>query len=284
MRLLAFTESGRAAIGLRVGEEVVNLTALGFPSTIEALLRFGDEALQAAARSARDARSRISLHSIQWRPPIASPAKAIAVGLNYADHAAEASFEVPKSPVLFNRFASSWVGHGETLVRPRVSCQFDYEGELVVVIGKGGRYIDEVKALEHVGGYSVFNEGSIRDYQFKSSQFMIGKNFDRSGSFGPELVTPDELPPGAAGLRLRTRLNGQVMQDGNTDHMIFDVAKLVAFCSEPFALEPGDMIISGTPAGVGLSRKPPLFMKAGDICEVEIEGVGLLSNPIADES
>ena len=184
--------------------------------------------------------------------------------------------------VLFHRFPSSWVGHGQPLIRPHVSTQFDYEGELVVVIGKAGRYIGKARALEHVGGYSLFNDGSIRDYQFKSAQWMMGKNFDRSGSFGPDLVTPDELPAGAAGLKLQTRLNGQVLQEANTRDMIFDVATLVSVCSEPFALQPGDIIIAGTPAGVGFARKPPIFMKAGDVCEVEIEGVGLLSNPVID--
>lgn len=282
MRLLSFIEGGRPAIGVRLDQEVVNLTDLGFPSSMEELLRHGDEALQSVRRAADGARRRLPLSTLKWRAPLSAPAKAIAVGLNYADHAAESNFEAPKYPVLFHRFPSSWVGHGQALVRPRVSTQFDYEGEMVVVIGKPGRYIDKAKALEHVVGYSIFNEGSVRDYQFKSAQFMIGKNFDQSGAFGPELVTADELPPGGAGLRLRTRLNGQVVQDANTNNMIFDVAALVAACSEPFTLQPGDVIISGTPAGVGLARKPSLFMKAGDVCEVEIEGVGLLSNPVID--
>jgi 2-keto-4-pentenoate hydratase/2-oxohepta-3-ene-1,7-dioic acid hydratase in catechol pathway len=165
-----------------------------------------------------------------------------------------------------------------------VSEQFDYEGEMVVVIGKAGRYIDKTHALDHVAGYSIFNDGSLRDYQFKSTQWMMGKNFDASGSFGPEFVSVDELSPGATGLKLQTRLNGQVVQTTSTSDMIFDVATLVSVCSEPFALEPGDLIISGTPAGVGFVRKPPLFMKKGDVCEVEIEGLGILSNPVVDEA
>jgi len=282
MRLIAFHSQGQPAIGLRLGQEVVDLTAAGLPATLDALLRAGPEGLAAAQRAGASARTRLPLADIAWLPPLQSPAKAIAVGLNYVDHAAEGNFEPPKYPVLFHRFPSSWVGHGQPLVRPHVSTQFDYEGELVVVIGKAGRYIDKAKALAHVAGYSLFNDGSIRDYQFKSAQWMMGKNFDRSGAFGPELVTADELPAGAAGLKLQTRLNGRVMQEADTRDMIFDVATLVSVCSEPFALQPGDIIIAGTPAGVGFARKPPVFMKAGDVCEVEIEGVGLLSNPVVD--
>ena len=282
MRLIAFHSQGQPAIGLRLGQEVVDLTAAGLPATLDALLRAGPEGLVAAQRAGASARTRLALAGIAWLPPLQSPSKAIAVGLNYVDHAAEGNFEPPKYPVLFHRFPSSWVGHGQPLVRPHVSTQFDYEGELVVVIGKAGRYIDKAKALAHVAGYSLFNDGSIRDYQFKSAQWMMGKNFDRSGAFGPELVTADELPAGAAGLKLQTRLNGRVMQEADTRDMIFDVATLVSVCSEPFALQPGDIIIAGTPAGVGFARKPPVFMKAGDVCEVEIEGVGLLSNPVVD--
>lgn len=282
MRFVAFSHNGQAALGLRFDQEIVNLTAEGLPGTLEELLCAGPDALAAAQRAGASARTRLPVSDIQWLPPVQFPSKAIAVGLNYVDHAAESNFEAPEYPVLFHRFPSSWVGHSESLVRPRVSTQFDYEGELVVVIGKSGRYIDKARALEHVAGYSVFNEGSIRDYQVKSGQWMMGKNFDSSGAFGPEFVTADELPLGAAGLRLQTRLNGRVLQDANTNDMIFDVATLVSVCSEPFALQPGDIIIAGTPAGVGFARDPQVFMKAGDVCEVEIEGVGLLSNSIVD--
>ena len=282
MRLLAFQHKGQPALGLRLGQEIINLTEQGLPATLDELLRAGPEGLASAKRAADKARTRLPLAGLQWLAPVQAPAKAIAVGLNYVDHAAEGNFEPPKYPVLFHRFPSSWVGHGQPLVRPHVSTQFDYEGELVIVIGKAGRYISKEKALDHVGGYSLFNDGSIRDYQFKSAQWMMGKNFDNSGSFGPEFVTPDELPTGASGLKLQTRLNGKVLQEANTRDMIFDVATLVSVCSEPFALQPGDIIIAGTPAGVGFARKPQVFMKAGDVCEVEIEGVGLLSNPIVD--
>jgi len=286
MRFIAFTHANASGprLGLRFDQEVVDLTDLGLPSTLDALLASGAGGLASARAAAERARQRLPLASIRYLPPLQNPSKAIAVGLNYVDHAAESPYkDAPKYPVLFHRYPSSWVGHGAELVRPHVSEQFDYEGELLVVIGKAGRYISRERALDHVAGYSVFNDGSIRDYQFKSTQWMMGKNFDRTGSFGPEFVTADELPAGAKGLQLRTRLNGAVLQDANTRDMIFDVATLVATCSEPITLQPGDMIISGTPAGVGAARKPPVWMKAGDTCEIEIEGVGLLRNTVIDE-
>jgi 2-keto-4-pentenoate hydratase/2-oxohepta-3-ene-1,7-dioic acid hydratase in catechol pathway len=284
MRLLNFQHGGASRLGARVGDEVVDLTAAGLPASIDEWLRLGQAGIDAAKQALTGKGARMPLAQIRHRPPVLNPSKAIAVGLNYVDHAAESPYkDAPKYPILFHRFASSWVAHGEDLVRPRVSTHFDFEGELVVVIGKAGRYIDKARALEHVAGYSLFNDGSIRDYQFKSTQWMMGKNFDRTGSFGPEFVSADELPAGATGIQLQTRLNGKTVQDANTRDMIFDVATLISVCSEPMALQVGDIIISGTPAGVGFARKPPLFMVAGDRCEVEIEGVGLLSNGIVDE-
>lgn len=284
MRFVAFLDqNNQPALGAKIGQEVVNLTALGLPDRLERLLAGGDAAMEQARKAVARAEQRLPLAGLRWLPPVLQPSKAIAVGLNYVDHAAEGNMAVPTYPVLFHRYPSSWVAHGEPLVRPHVSEQFDYEGELVVVIGKGGRYIGKEKALEHAAGYSIFNDGTIRDYQFKSAQWMMGKNFDATGSFGPEFVTADELPAGARGLQLRTRLNGQVLQDANTRDMIFDVATLIQVCSEPFALQPGDIIISGTPSGIGLVRKPPIFMKPGDRCEIEVEGIGILSNPVRDE-
>ncbi len=285
MRLAAFARAdGTPAIGARTGDEIADLTAAGLPATLDALLAQGDAGLAAAREALARATQRHPVATLKWLPPIADPAKAIAIGLNYVDHAAESPYkDPPKFPVLFNRYRSSWVAHREPLVRPKVSEHFDYEAEFVVVIGKAGRYIPKEKALQHVAGYSLFNDGSIRDYQLRTTQWMIGKNFDRSGSFGPELVTADELPAGASGLRIQARLNGKVMQDANTRDLIFDVATLIQVCSEAMTLAPGDIIISGTPAGVGFARKPPVFMKAGDVCEIEVEGMGVLSNPIVDE-
>jgi len=285
MRLVAFKrDGGGPALGMRLDDELVDLTALGLPSTLRALLEQGADGLASVRTAATRAKNRIPLSRVAYLPPVIDPAKAIAVGLNYVDHAAESPYkDAPKYPVLFHRFPQSWVAHGEPLVRPRVSQQFDYEGEMVVVIGKPGRYITKEKALDHVAGYSIFNDGSIRDYQFKSTQWMMGKNFDATGAFGPEFVTVDELPPDAAGLQLRTRLNGQVLQNANTRDMIFDVATLVGVCSEAMTLLPGDIIISGTPSGVGFARKPPIWMKPGDVCEVDIEGIGVLRNGVVDE-
>jgi acylpyruvate hydrolase len=192
--------------------------------------------------------------------------------------------KAPDYPTLFARFSSSLIAHGEPIVRPRISDNLDYEGELLAVIGKGGRCIPRAAALSHVCGYSIFNDGSIRDFQLRTPQWTVGKNFDNTGPFGPVFVSADELPPGAHGLKIETRLNGRMMQSATTADLIFDVATLVALISEAMTLEPGDLIITGTPAGVGAARKPPVFMRAGDVCEVEIEGIGILRNPIADEA
>lgn len=284
MRIAAFRrDGGQAALGLRIDDELVDLTALGFPASLRELLQSTD-ALAGVKGAMTRATQRIPVSQAAYLPPVIDPSKAIAVGLNYVDHAAESPYkDAPKYPVLFHRFPQSWVAHNQPLVRPHVSEQFDYEGEMVIVIGKPGRYIAKERALEHVAGYSIFNDGSIRDYQFKSTQWMMGKNFDATGAFGPEFVTVDELPPGAGGLQLKTRLNGQVLQDANTRDMIFDVATLIGVCSEAMTLLPGDIIISGTPSGVGFARKPPIWMKPGDICEVEIEGIGTLRNSVVDE-
>ncbi|WP_035572070.1 fumarylacetoacetate hydrolase family protein [Hyphomonas adhaerens] len=283
MRLLNFMASEGPRLGLKREDDVVDLTAAGLPATLEALLQSGPDYTERVATAAAASKTCIPYSEIEFLPPIINCAKAIAVGLNYVDHAAESKFEPPSYPVLFNRYPTSWVGHDQPIIRPHISDKFDYEGEMAVIIGKSGRYISKETALDHVAGYSVFNDGSIRDYQTKSAQWMMGKNFDRSGSFGPVFVSADELPAGATGLSLQTRLNGEVMQSTSTDQMIFDVATLIALISEAFELVPGDVIISGTPAGVGAARKPQVFMKPGDVCEVEIEGIGILSNTIADE-
>lgn len=285
MRLIAFlNEKGQPALGARIDNELVDLTATGLPSTLDELLRLGAAGLDAARTAIATATRRLPLDGLRYLPPVANPAKAFAIGLNYMDHAAESNFEPPKFPVVFQRYASSWVAHDQPLVRPKVSTQFDYEAEFVAVIGKPGRYISKEHALEHVAGYSIFNDGSIRDYQLRTNQWLLGKNFDNSGSFGPEFVTADELPAGASGLQIQCRLNGQTLQNANTRDMIFDVATLVSVCSEAMALQPGDIIITGTPSGVGLARKPQVWMKAGDVCEIEVEGLGILRNAIVDEA
>ncbi len=285
MRFIAFlNDQDQPALGVRVGADaLIDLGADGGPHSLDELLRQGEAGLQAVRAAVERGSVRRPLAGLRHLPPVLNPGKALAIGLNYVDHAAESSFDPPKHPVVFQRYRSSWVAHGQPLVRPHVSTQFDYEAELVAVIGKAGRYIPREQALAHVAGYSLFNDGSIRDYQLRTNQWLLGKNFDASGAFGPEFVTADELPPGARGLRLQCRLNGQTVQEANTRDMIFDVATLVSVCSEAMALEPGDILITGTPSGVGMARKPQLWMQPGDVCEVEIERVGLLRNPIVDE-
>ena len=284
MRFIAFkNDQGQAALGVRVGNELADISAAGVAATLDDLLRQGAAGFEAARQAVQKGHHRRSLQGLHYLPPVANPSKALAIGLNYHDHAAESQFEAPRFPVVFPRFASSWVGHGQALRRPVVSTQFDYEAELVAVIGRAGRYIPKDQALDHVAGYSLFNDGSLRDYQLRTNQWTLGKNFDGSASFGPEFVTADELPRGAKGLRLSCRLNGQTVQSANTGDMIFDVATLVSVCSEAMELQPGDLIITGTPAGVGAARTPPLWMKQGDVCEVEIEGLGVLRNTVVDD-
>ncbi|MDD5657420.1 MAG: fumarylacetoacetate hydrolase family protein, partial [Elusimicrobia bacterium] len=226
----------------------------------------------------------VDLDAIEFLPPLGQNGKIICLGGNYPAHAKEAGLKAPSHPTIFARFPSSLVGHRAKLIRPRVSTRFDYEGELVAVIGKRGRHIPEGKALEYVAGYSIFNDASVRDYQLETPQWTVGKNFDGTGALGPCFVTADEVPPGGSGLRLETRLNGQVVQTGRTSEMTYGVANTIAFLSQAMTLDPGDLLVMGTPPGVGMARKPPLYMKAGDVCEVEIEGLGVLSNTVADEA
>jgi 2-keto-4-pentenoate hydratase/2-oxohepta-3-ene-1,7-dioic acid hydratase in catechol pathway len=254
-----------------------------YPGDLVSLLRAGPAAL-AEAHQRLLSGERLDAVAITYLPPLPMPGKIICVGLNYADHSAESGFKQPDYPTLFARFASSLIGHRAPMIRPQISKQLDYEGEVVAVIGKKGRHIAKAKALEHIAGYSIFNEGSVRDYQFKAPQWTVGKNFDGTGAFGPAFVTADEVPSGARGLKIETRLNGETMQSASTDDMVFDVASLVSIISEAITLEPGDLIVTGTPAGVGLGRRPPLFMKPGDVCEVEVEGLGLLTNFVAEEA
>jgi acylpyruvate hydrolase len=255
----------------------------GYPGDLDLLVRKGFPALEAAAE-ALDGGREIDLAGVSRLPPLRAAEKVICVGLNYRDHSAESGFNQPDYPTLFGRFNSSLIGDGAPIVRPCVSDQLDFEGELVAVIGKGGRNIPLGAALDHIIGYSIFNDGSIRDFQFKTPQWTIGKNFDDTGAFGPALVTADELPAGCKGLRLETRLNGEVVQSASTSDMVFDVATLVAIISEAITLRSGDLIVAGTPSGIGVARKPPLFMKPGDRVEVEIEQIGVLSNPIVAEA
>ncbi|HEX6979699.1 MAG TPA: fumarylacetoacetate hydrolase family protein [Alphaproteobacteria bacterium] len=281
MYLALIQEKGETRLAAKVGQRVVLLDRSDLPADPLAILLNAD--LRARAAKAADGAREVDAEALSFRLPLAELGKIICVGLNYADHAAESPYEKPKHPVYFLRVGTSLIPHGAPIVRPRVSDQLDFEGEMVAVIGKAGRAIPVERALEHVAAYSIFNDASIRDYQFKGPQWTLGKNFDATGAFGPWLVSTDEVPAGATGLRIQTRLNGQVVQDANTDDLIFPVAELVARASEAMTLNPGDVIVTGTPSGVGFARKPPLFMKDGDVCEVEVNGLGVLRNPVQDE-
>jgi acylpyruvate hydrolase len=286
MRFLTFKYNGEEGVGvLDSSGEVRGLLVSdpGFPGNLDKLIGTSDAALRDAGPLLLKGKA-FDQQAITILPPLSASAKVICIGLNYAAHTQEGGFQPQTYPAVFTRFNSSLIGHRAPLLRPRVSDKLDYEGEMVAVIGRGGRYIAKDDALAHVIAYSAFNDGSIRDYQMKTAQWTVGKNFDGTGAFGPHLVTADELPAGATGLRLQTRLNGQIVQDASTADLIFDVATLVSTLSEAFTLQRGDIIVTGTPSGVGFARKPPLFMKAGDVCEIEIEGVGTLVNPVVDEA
>ncbi len=284
MRLLRFEDGGRAVTGIRVGDSVVPAAAVGLPDDPVALLAPGMRGRAAEAAAAAPASARVARSGLKPLMPIARPGKVICIGLNYALHAKEGGNPIPDYPAVFLRVQSSLVGPDQPMLRPAgASTKLDYEAELAVVIGSRARCVAEAEALAHVGAYSLFNDGSVRDYQRKSTQWTMGKNFDATGAFGPELVTPDELPEGAAPLRITSRVDGQTVQDSTTGDMIFPVARCIAILSEVMTLEPGDVIATGTPSGVGYARKPPLFLAPGMTVEVEVEGIGVLRNTVADD-
>ncbi|AZG16851.1 fumarylacetoacetate hydrolase family protein [Cupriavidus pauculus] len=280
MRFVSVEFQGKHAVGVREGGRI---RVLGDES-LESLLARGVDLVAHAAQASGG--EWLDIGEVKLLPPLSRPPKIICVGLNYADHTKESPYEQPDYPTLFFRVHTSLVAHGQPLVRPAVEdcAGLDFEGEVAVVLGKGGRHIRKQDALSHVAGYSLFNDGSVREYQFKAPQWTVGKNFDGTGAFGPDLVTADELPPGARGLQLQTKLNGQVVQSASTDDMIFDVETLISIISQAITLEAGDVIVSGTPAGIGWAREPKLLMKQGDVCEVIVEKIGTLSNPIVDEA
>jgi 2-keto-4-pentenoate hydratase/2-oxohepta-3-ene-1,7-dioic acid hydratase in catechol pathway len=287
MRVSSVRTSAGDTLALRREDGLYDLRAVdaSLPDGVGLLIAGGPDLVACAGRAANGATSaaRLDEAALRYRPLIERPGKIICIGRNYAAHAREGGAEPLAYPDVFMRAATSLVAHGEPLVRPRASEHFDYEGELAFVIGRRARHVPRPDASTVIAGYAIFNEGSIRDYQRKATQWTMGKNFDGTGGFGPDLVTPDELPDGAEGLRLRTMLNGETMQDGNTRDFIFSVPEIVAILTEVMTLEPGDVVLTGTPAGVGYARKPPLFMKPGDVVEVTIEKVGTLRNTVQDE-
>jgi 2-keto-4-pentenoate hydratase/2-oxohepta-3-ene-1,7-dioic acid hydratase in catechol pathway len=278
MRLLSFAADGRDYFGAAIGDGVVTLNdKIGQPN-LRAALAAG--AIGAMRKVARETKPDRKLGDIKFLPVITRPEKILCAGINYRSHAAETGREMPKQPSMFVRFADTLVGHGGDMIRPPVSDNFDFEGELAFVIGKAGRHIKPAHALDHVAGYTCFVDGSVRDFQ----KFSVtsGKNFPGTGPLGPWLVTTDEIPDPSR-LTLTTRLNGVEVQHATTDQLIYAIPQIIAFCSDFTALAPGDVIATGTPEGVGHHRKPPLWMKPGDTLEVEITGIGTLRAHIAGE-
>ncbi len=281
MKFATFRIAGSTTWGLIEGEDALDIGAVlrdRLPDLKSAIV--ADALHEVSAYRAQA--SRYPTTAIEWLPVIPNPDKILCVGLNYASHRHETGRAEVENPTIFARYANSQTGHLADIIRPRVSVDLDYEGELAVIIGAAGRHVSTADALKHVAGYACYNDASVRDFQHHTSQFTPGKNFPATGAFGPWMVTPDEL--GELGpLLLQTRLNGEVVQEARLRDMIFDVSTVIAYCSTFTRLEPGDVIASGTPGGVGAKREPPLWMKPGDIVEVEIEKLGLLRNGIADE-
>lgn len=283
MKLSSFRANGQSSFGLVTSAGLVDLAPrMGLP-TLKALIESGrlHEAGAFAGAAADHA-----LADVEFLPVIPDPAHVWCLAINYQDHIDEIKEigiqrEVPKFPAVFMRYADTLVGHGQPMIKPAVSNDFDYEAELAVIIGKGGRNIPEADAMDHVAGYSAFNDGSVRDWQFHTRQIAPGKNFAATASVGPWLVTRDEIADPDA-LAVHCRLNGETLQSSSTKYMIHKIPAFISYVSKLLDLQPGDILATGTPSGVGFSRKPPIFMKAGDLCEVEVEGIGVLSNPIIE--
>src|SRR5258708_26753106 len=290
MKIVGFEANGALHLGVVEGDQVIDLQAVdkAIPGDLGECLRRnnGDlSPLKDAAKRA-PASARRPLKGLTYGLPVAAPGKVICLGLNYLEHVKEGSQRdnVPKFPTIFMRGRTSLVPHGQPIIRPKASETLDYEAELIFIVGKRAKHLTTANAYSCIAGYSCGNEGSVREYQRKTTQWDMGKNFDRTGGFGPWMVTVDELPAGGKGLKIQTRLNGQVMQSDNTDNMMFPIAETIAYITQGMTLEPGDIVFTGTPSGVGHARKPnPVWMKQDDTCEIDIEGIGVLVNPIENE-
>ncbi|HET6883198.1 MAG TPA: fumarylacetoacetate hydrolase family protein [Pirellulales bacterium] len=285
MRLVSYQSTSGPKIAALSGEKYIDLSGAGLPDSMRAVLAMGDIGLRRAEEIAADGRELAASSVSRLLAPVPDARKVICVGLNYADHARESGAMPPDEPVLFNKFPTALLGHGEPIILPRNSQEVDYEAELVVVIGRGGRHITRQRAYDHVAGYCPGHDVSARDWQLRKpgKQWLLGKTFDTFAPCGPALVTRDEVPDPNK-LAIRFRLNGETLQDSNTSQFIFPVDEIVSYVSQVCTLEPGDLIFTGTPPGVGFARKPPRFMKPGDTAEVEIEGLGILKNPVVAEA
>ena len=284
MRLATIQTSSGPRAAVFHGNHHVDLhgTDSSLPKSVRQLIESGPAALKKAEQTAKRADAvRLEAGKVKLLPPIPDPPKIVCLGLNYADHAKEGGVPIPKEPILFSKYATALIGPGDAIVLPPVSQEVDFEAELVIVVGKRGRNIKAEEAAAYVAGYTIGHDVSARDWQLKKEgkQWMVGKTFDTFAPVGPVLVTPDEVPD-PHNLPIRLRLNGQTMQDSNTKQMIFSVGVVLAYLSQVFTVEAGDLIFTGTPPGVGFARKPPVFLKGGDVVEVEIEGIGVLRNPV----
>lgn len=289
MKLVGFEANNALHLGLVQGDTVIDLQAADpkLPADLAEILKRTNGDLSPLAELAKKAPASAQrpLQGLTYALPVANPGKIVCLGLNYMEHVKEGRYadNVPKFPTYFLRVLSSLVPHSAPMVRPQASDTFDYEAELALVIGKRAKHLTMQNAYSVIAGWSCFNDGSVREWQKRTTQWDIGKNFDKTGGFGPFFVSADEVPAGGKGLKIECRLNGQTMQSDNTDNMMFPVAETLVDLTRAITLEPGDLIITGTPSGVGQARTPPVFMRQGDVCEIEIEGVGLLRNPIVDE-
>ncbi len=285
MRLLVGSVAGKRGVFAVDGEKAVDLSAAipDIGSDLTGLI--GDAALMKQAEKAASGGATVDMADITPALPVTEPPTIICLGLNYTDHIKEGGYDIPDYPALFMRGRQSIMAAGEPMVRPSCSERLDYEAELMVIIGKGGRHILEDDALDHVFGYTVFNDGSVRDYQRKTHQWTPGKNFDQTGAIGPVVVTPDEVPPGASGLKIESRVGDEILQSSNTGNMIWSAASAISIISEYTTLQPGDHIALGTPPGVGHAKKPnPRWLRPGETVEVEIERIGICASPVVDES
>lgn len=283
MRLVTFEHQGQRRLGVRAGDQIIDLhkTDASIPNTMRDFLAAGEPALNKAKTASQKGEHGISASSVKICAPIYNPEKIICIGLNYADHAAESGMPIPSEPVVFSKYASSIIAPGDAIHAPSVSTKVDYEVELVVIIGKGGRNIAQADAMKHVAGYMVGHDVSARDYQLEkpAGQWMMGKTFDTFAPIGPDLVTADEVAD-PHNLGIRCFLNGQIVQNSTTSQLIFKIDQLIAYLSHVFTLAPGDLIFTGTPPGVGMGRKPPVWLKAGDTVACEVDGLGRLENPV----
>ena len=281
--LVGETDNGTAVFAVR-SNEAFNLTVLDSAVGRDLMALISDPALAESVAKKLSGAAGVPVSSITPALPVSNPGTIICLGLNYTDHIKEGGYDIPDYPALFMRGKNSIMAAGASLVRPKCSDKLDYEAELMFIVGKGGRHISEADALGHVFGYTVFNDGSVRDYQRKTHQWTPGKNFDNTGAIGPFVVTPDEVPAGAAGLKIESRVGDEILQSSNTGNMIWSVAQTIATISEYTTLEPGDLIAMGTPPGVGHAKKPnPRWLVPGEVVDIEIEGIGICSNPIVDE-